>query len=126
MVTGRVIAHGATLQPFAEIPVYGRSNAKAIVQAIVDTGFTGYLTLPTHAVRVLGLQFAIEEEMTLANGEPISFDVYSAAIEWNGQLRRVRVHSSEGDPLIGMAMLRDHDLHVRAIPNGPVTIDPLA
>ena len=94
----------------------GGSNATASVQAIVDTGFTGYLTLPTNAVRAPGLQFAIEEEMTLANGEPITFDVYSAAIEWNGQLRRVRVHSSEGDPIIGMAMLRDHDLHVRAIP----------
>ena len=61
----------------------------------------------------------------MANDDQIFFDVYTALIDWNGQRRQVEVHSADGDPLIGMAMLRDHDLHVRAIPDGPVSIEPV-
>ncbi|MCY4475758.1 MAG: clan AA aspartic protease [Chloroflexi bacterium] len=126
MVTGRVVAHGAILKPVAEIAVYGRSNARARVQAVIDTGFTGHMTLPIDAIRALNLTLVAEEEMTMANGETVIFEAYSALADWHGQLRPVRVHCAEADPLIGMAMLRDHDLHVRVVPDGPVNIDPLA
>ncbi len=126
MVTGRVIAHGANLQPVAEVFVYGQSNTRARVQAVVDTGFTQHLTLPVNAITTLNLEFAFKEKLTMANDEPINIDVYTASIDWDGRTRQVEVHSAEGDPLIGMAMLRDHDLHIRAIPDGSVSIEPLS
>ena len=126
MVTGRVIASEAILQPVVELFVYGESDTKAHVRAIVDTGFTEYLTLPAHAIRALNLRTEVEEEFIMANGEPAKFEVYSASIDWNCLRREVDVHRAEGNALIGMAMLRDHDLHVRAIPDGPVSIEPLA
>ena len=125
MVTGRVVAQGAILKPFAELLVYGQSSTRARVQAVIDTGFTQHLTLPSHAIAALNLKFAFEEKLTMANDDQIFFDVYTALIDWNGQRRQVEVHSAEGDPLIGMAMLRDHDLRVRAIPDGPVSIEPV-
>ena len=126
MVTGRVIARGEILQPVAELFVYGQSDTRAHVHAVVDTGFTQHLTLPEHAITALKLRFAFEETLTMANDEPIEFDVYHASVDWNGATRTIEIHRAEGDPLIGMAMLRDHDLHVRAVPNGPVSIDPIA
>ncbi len=125
MVTGRVDARGEILQPFVELAVYGSSDRMARVQAIIDTGFTEYLTLPPHAIDALGLTKIMEEPMTLANGVPFTFEVYSGEIDWDNQKRRVDVHQKEGDPLIGMAMLRDHDLRIRVVPNGPVGIDPI-
>ncbi len=126
MVTGRVNAYGANLQPVAEVFVYGQSNTRARVQAVVDTGFTQHLTLPVGAISTLNLEFAFKEKLTMANDEPINTDVYTASIDWGGRKRQVEIHATEGDPLIGMAMLRDHDLHVRVVPDGLVNIDPLA
>ena len=126
MVAGRVIAHGASLQPVAEVFVYGESNTRARVQAVVDTGFTQHLTLPVGAITTLNLEFAFKEMLTMANDEPINTDVYTASIDWGGRKRQVEIHATEGNPLIGMAMLRDHDLHVRVVPEGPVSIAPIA
>ena len=122
MVAGRVIAHGASLQTVAEVFVYGQSNTRARVQAVVDTGFTQHLTLPVGAITTLNLEFAFKEMLTMANDT----DVYTASIDWGGRKRQVEIHATEGDPLIGMAMLRDHDLHVRVVPEGPVSIAPIA
>ncbi len=122
MVAGRVIAHGASLQPVAEVFVYGQSNTRARVQAVVDTGFTQHLTLPVGAITTSNLEFAFKEMLTMANDN----DVYTASIDWGGRKRQVEIHATEGDPLIGMAMLRDHDLHVRVVPEGPVSIAPIA
>ena len=122
MVAGRVIAHGASLQPIAEVFVYGQSNTRARVQAVVDTGFTQHLTLPVGAITTSNLEFAFKEMLTMANDN----DVYTASIDWGGRKRQVEIHATEGDPLIGMAMLRDHDLHVRVVPEGPVSIAPIA
>ncbi len=125
MVTGRVNARGETLQSFVELSVQGSTTTVARVQAIVDTGFTEYLTLPSYAIEALGLTKITDETMTLANGDPIAFEVYSAEVDWDGRNRRVEVHQKDGDPLIGMAMLRNHDLQIRVIPNGPVAIDAI-
>ncbi len=122
MVTGRVVGNETVLKPSVELIVYGRSSVRARVQAVVDTGFNGFLTMPIRAVQDLDLQFVIEEELSMANGVTVKFKVFSAVVDWGGSMRRVRVHSAEGDPLIGMEMLRDHDLQVRAIPNGTVSI----
>ncbi len=126
MVTGRVIEREGVMLPVAEVFVYGQSATQARVRAVVDTGFTQHLTLPEHAIRALNLRFAFEETLKMANDEPIEFAAYHASVNWNGENRKVEVHRAEGDPLIGMAMLRDHDLHIRAIPDGPVSITPVA
>ena len=125
MVTGRVVAADEILKPIVEILVYGQPNARARVQVVVDTGFTEQLTLPKHAIDALKLRFEFEEKLTMANNEPITFDAYTALIEWNGRTREVKVYMADGDPLIGMAILRDHDLHIRAIPNGSISITPV-
>ena len=122
MVTGRVVGNETVLKPSVELIVYGRSSVRARVRAVVDTGFNGFLTMPIRAVQDLDLQFVIEEELSMANGVTVKFKVFSAVVDWGGSMRRVRVHSAEGDPLIGMEMLRDHDLHIRAIPNGNISI----
>ena len=125
MLTGRVIGNEAVLHPSVELFVYGPSSVGLRVQAVVDTGFNGYLKLSIHWIRKLGLQFVAEEDLALANGVEVTFDVYVALVEWDGEMRYVRVLCAEGDPLIGMEMLRDHDLHVRAIPDGNVSIAPI-
>ena len=126
MVTGRVNAYDQNLQPQIVLRVLGQGGTTARLEAVVDTGFTEYLTLPSDLIRKLMLNLVSIREFTLANGATHSFETYTGTVEWNRKRRQVEIHSSEGDSLIGMAMLRDHDLHVRAVPNGPVSIDPIA
>ena len=125
MVSGRVVASGATLKPVVELHVYGPSENGARVQAVVDTGFTEQLTLPAYAVAALNLPFVFDEKLTMANDESTTFDVFIASINWDGQLRAVKVHLAEGDPLIGMDILREPELHIHAIPDGRVNIEPV-
>ena len=56
------------------------------VEAIVDTGFTAYLTLPPTLIAALGLQWQRVESFTLADGSECLFDVYVAKVEWDGLL----------------------------------------
>ncbi len=125
MVVGRVDAHGSILRAVTEVFVYGRSSMRARVQAVIDTGFSEFLTLPPHAIRALGLRPEYEESLVLANGQTTKLVVYAASIDWDGHMREVKVLESDGDPLIGMKMLRDHDIHIRAVPDGPVSIEPV-
>lgn len=125
MVHGRVVAYDDALQPQISVTVHGKKDAAATIDAVVDTGFTEYLTLSEDLVRRLGLDLISIRQFTLANGAVQDFETYTATVEWDGVQRQVEIHCSQGDPLIGMAMLRNHDLQIRVIPNGPVAIDAI-
>ncbi len=50
------------------------------VEAILDTGFTGYLTLPTDSIHELGLPYVGRRTFELANGELFEFEAFLAAV----------------------------------------------
>jgi predicted aspartyl protease len=62
----------------------------------------------------------------LADGSLHVFDVYICMLTWNGQARTVEVDEAETDPLVGMRLLRDHNLSVDVVDNGKVRIEALA
>ena len=126
MVTGRVVSEGQVLEPTINLTVYSDDGRSAIIHAIVDTGFTDYLTLSPEVIHTLGLQFEGEEGFLMADGTEVLFQVYTAIVDWSGQRHRVDIHCSKGNALVGMAMLRNHDLYIRAVPDGTVRIDPVA
>lgn len=49
-------------------------------EAVVDTGFTGWLTLPPVVIANLGLSWREWGEAILADGSRITFNVYDALI----------------------------------------------
>ena len=58
----------ARYEPVISIPVQGLSGQEREIEAVVDTGFNGFLTLPPALVAELGLTFQGEGWATLANG----------------------------------------------------------
>lgn len=62
---------------------------------------------------------------TLGDGSEVTFEVYTAAIIWNGQYQNIPVNEAEKDPLIGIDFLCGYNLHVRAVEYGNVTINPI-
>jgi clan AA aspartic protease len=100
-------------------------NSLKSFDAVIDTGFTGFLSLPIAIVMELELQWSYRDRATLGDGSETVFDVYNAEILWNGQLREIEIDAAETEPLLGMALLRGYRLQVDTIEGGLVTIETL-
>jgi clan AA aspartic protease len=96
------------------------------IDAVIDTGFTGFLSLPIAIIMELGLEWSYRDRATLGDGSETVFDVYNAGILWNGQLREIEIDAAETEPLLGMALLRGYRLQVDAIEGGLVSIETLS
>ena len=122
MISGVVNAEREAIIPLIVRGVGGRERA---IDAVVDTGFTGSLTLPSRIVSSLGLPWRGREPCELGDGTLQFFDVYAASVIWDGNPRLVEVDVAETEPLLGMELICGHDLHIRAVQGGRVTIDPI-
>ncbi|MEY3556267.1 MAG: hypothetical protein RLZZ580_2323 [Cyanobacteriota bacterium] len=110
----------------AILPVVVKNDTRTqLVDAVIDTGFSGFLTLPSSIIAVLDLTWKGRDIATLADGSYCIFDVYIARVIWDGQYRTIDINKSETVPLIGMGLLRGYDLRIQAIEGGSVTIELL-
>ena len=62
---------------------------------MIDTGFTGHLTLPAEVVRSLALSGRGFVEVELADGSTAALEVYDARVLWRGRERFVPVYEAE-------------------------------
>ena len=67
------------------LPVRGFDRRQHVVEAIIDTGFTGFLTLPTSLIDELRLPGIARMGALLASGREVLLDLYEVAIEWDGR-----------------------------------------
>ena len=95
------------------------------IEAIIDTGFTGFLTLPPLLVTTLGLSWLCRQPGILADGRVEYFDVYVTTAIWDGQPRTVEIEAADTDPLVGMSLLEHHSLRIDVLNGGIVTITAL-
>ncbi|MGH3089654.1 MAG: clan AA aspartic protease [Rubrobacteraceae bacterium] len=112
-------------EPRLAIMVLGDADGAENVEAVVDTGFDGELSLSSRMVRRLGLPYAGSARATLADGSRTWFDYHEGRVLWHGEERAVAVLASDGDALIGMALLDGGRLTVDAVPGGDVRIEKL-
>lgn len=104
----------------------GNSEGKRqMVEALIDTGFTGFMTLPLPILKKLGLQAYRREEGILGDGSSCTFDVYRGLVIWDSELRSVDINASEAGVLIGMSLLYGYRMQMDAIEGGTVTITSL-
>lgn len=100
-------------------------SPKRTVDAVIDTGFTSFLSLPPSIITDLGLPWHYRDVGTLGDGSEVVFEIYKASVIWDGQNQVVDVAASDADPLVGMSLLYGFRLQVDAIEGGTVTIEPL-
>ncbi len=111
----------------ATILVVVRNDAKLkSINAVIDTGFTGFLSLPNDIITELDLLWSYRDRGTLGDGSEVLFDIYDAVVIWDGKSQEIEVNSAETDPLIGMSMLRGYRLQVDTIEGGLVIITDLS
>ena len=123
MIKGQVLSDGAAgLQAWVTIEVAGSDEAFRSTEVVVDTGFTGWLTLPGTVIEQMRLELYGRRPAVLANGETEILDLYFALVQWHSQTRPVMIHQADGRPLMGMALLSGSHLLVDASEGGEVTI----
>lgn len=106
--------------------VVGHGNTpKQMVEALIDTGFSGFLSLPLSMIESLGLPWIFSDSVTLGNGSEAIFQMYRATVIWDGQFKVVDVAASESEPLLGMSLLYRFKLQVEAVERGIVTIEAM-
>jgi len=122
MITGIV-----TSSREATIPLVLRDPAGGdhTLEAIIDTGFNGALTLPPAMIAAAGLMSRGSDYATLADGSEALFDFYEATVRWDDGLRTVVALAADGVPLVGMALMADYELTVQAVPGGAVRLTVL-
>jgi clan AA aspartic protease len=121
MITGAVKADEARIS----LTVRGRKGRAQLVEAVVDSGYTGTLTLPPALITLLGLRWQSTQRATLADGSTCVFQVYVGKVVWDSKVRRILVDEANADPLIGMRLLRGHELKMQVRYRGKVTIKRL-
>lgn len=111
----------------ALMPVVFRLPAQPDIalEFVVDTGFTGELTLPPAAVAALGLPFVYNQAITLANDSDVEIPVHQATIVWQGSERFVHVFATGNRPLLGTALLAGCELVAQFAENGLVTVEDI-
>lgn len=119
MITGKITANREAI---IELEVIGSNQRREKVEAVIDTGFNGYLTLPNNLIRYLNLQRAGSRHVTLGDGNVVVLDVYLAMVLWHGQQREVLALQADGGSLIGMSMLYGNRVMLEVIDDGDVTI----
>ncbi len=122
MISGVV---NKNLDPIVRLRVIGSNGRDELVDFVVDTGFTGVLSVPTAVVKRLQLSWSHRAEAVLADGSVCQHDVFEGAIEWNGKVIRVPFDAADSDALVGMTMMENHRLALDVIPGGGISIEPL-
>ena len=115
----------AGLNAIVNVDILGRNSRKLTVEAVIDTGFDGNLTLPYRVITLLEFPWVRSQSVILGDGNPQPCDVYDGEIAWNTQLRSIEIEAADTQPLIGMALMRGYDLHIEIVEGGSVALEPL-
>ena len=95
------------------------------IEAVIDTGFTGFLMLPSDLINRLNLPLIGKRNVLLADGNSVPLNLYRVKVIWHSVERVVYVLQSDTESLVGMSLLQGSRLTLDVVPDGDVTIAPL-
>ena len=102
------------------------SDSKIYTQnAIVDTGFDGWLSLPPDLIAQLNLKWKRRGRAILGDGSECVFNVYEAIVIWDGDPLTIPVDEADSDPLIGMALMEGYQLTVQVFEGGLIELSKI-
>lgn len=95
------------------------------IEAVLDTGFDGWLSLPAFVVREIGLEWLRSGRAQLADGTEVDVDIHEAEVFWHEGWRLIAADVADTDPLIGMRLLRGSEVCLDVTEGGSIRITPL-
>ena len=120
MISGVV---NADFEPIVPLSVCGSDGKVYTQDAIVDTGFNGWLSLPPDLITELGLKWKRRGRAILGDGSECVFNVYEAVLVWDGEFLTIPVDEADSEPLIGMSLMEGYQLTVQVFEEGLVELN---
>lgn len=122
---GYVIERNEGLFAVLTINVLDQDSQPHRIYSVIDTGFTGDITMSPQVIQRIAPEYEGRTEVELADGSIAHTDAYIGSILWHGESREVRIFEAEGAPLIGMGLLRGSALNIQAVAGGTVGVDEM-
>lgn len=119
MITGFV---NVEFEPIISFSIR-RADGKVFTQdAIVDTGFNGWLSLPPDSIAELKLKWKRRGRAILGDGSECVFNVYEAVVVWDNTLLTIPVDEADAEPLVGMSLMDGYQLTMQVFEGGQVEL----
>ncbi|MFP4101507.1 clan AA aspartic protease [Coleofasciculus sp.] len=119
MITGRV---NADFEPIIPLSIYDVNGKMYTQEAIIDTGFNGWLSLSPDLINQLNLIWKRRGRALLGDGSECIFNVYEAVILWDGSPLRIPIDEADSEPLVGMSLMEGYQLIVQVFEGGKVEL----
>jgi clan AA aspartic protease len=108
------------------LTIFNTNNQAHEINAIIDTGFNGNLTLPSDLISALELNWLRLARAILADGSEIISSVYEASVLWDGQPITISVSEANADPLVGMSLMYGYELVMPIVDGATFTLRSIA
>ncbi len=123
MITGIV---NADFEPIILLSICGLDGKVYTQDAIVDTGFNGWLSLPPDLIAALSLKWKRRGRAILGDGSECVFNVYEAVLFWDGNFLTIPIDEADSEPLVGMSLMECYQLVVQVFEGGHVELSKVA
>lgn len=107
------------------LTVRGLHGQRRRISAVIDTGYSGALTLPSEIITELGLPWVETVAVVLGNGSTCDCESYAGFVLWDRRPTRILIDEADTTPLVGMEPLHGFELNMKVQRRGQVTIKPL-
>jgi clan AA aspartic protease len=119
MIIGTV---NADFEPIISLSIRGSDGKVYTQDAVIDTGFNGWLSLPPDLIVQLNLKWKRRGRAILGDGSECVFNVYEATVIWDGMTMVIPVDEADSEPLVGMLMMEGYELIVQVFEHGIVQL----
>jgi clan AA aspartic protease len=123
MITGIV---NVDFEPIIPLSICGSDGKVYHQEAIVDTGFNGWLSLPPDLITQLNLKWKRRGRAILGDGSECVFNVYEAVLVWDGSFLTIPIDEADSGPLVGMSLIEGYQLMVQVFEGGSVELSKVA
>ena len=119
MIEGEV---SADRFPLVSLVIFANDGSTLKVSLKVDTGFTGWITLPPELIERMGLPSAGFRRVTLADGSNLELPGFYVEVVWLDVIKTVVCLATTNTSLVGMSMMYGYSLRMDIVDGGRITI----
>jgi Predicted aspartyl protease len=119
MITGIV---NGDFEAMLSLSICGSDGKVYIQDAIIDTGFNGWLSLSPDLIDQLNLKWKRRGRAILGDGSECVFNIYEAVVLWDGVYLTIPIDEADSEPLVGMSLMEGYQLMVQVFEGGNVEL----